>query len=209
MILVLLLFRHFSKVEIPGLLTLTKKIEEVRDEARELRLSITQALAKAQATSSAVVNINQMIHDNAEDAREIGAEITGSLEKSERLQTEADRITRFVSEGEYVAAFAILRNSIETLLRDILQTKTGRETEHRSWVKMIGEIRKLGILTPSVFDAIVVVRNTANTILHSPRYEKAISISEAATIADLGIKVISELNEIKEYLTKHKRYFVG
>ena len=208
-IVILLLFRHFSKIEIPGLLALTKRVEEVRDEARELRLSLNQVLAKAQATSSAVVNINQMVHDYAQDAKEIGTEIAEPLRRSERLQTEADRIKRFVSDGEYVAAFAVLRKSIQVLLQEILRIKTGSETEYRSWLETVRTIRELGILKPSILDAIAIVRNTANTILHSGEYEKAISADEATAISDLGLRVISELNYTKEYLMKHKEYFVG
>ena len=65
------------------------------------------------------------------------------------------------------------------------------------------------ILPPELIDALYLVRSTANTILNSSQCDANISHSEAATIANLGLKALSELEVTKNYLIENKEYFTG
>jgi hypothetical protein len=116
----------------------------------------------------------------------------------------------YIEEKEYVAAYAVLKKRIETILLEILRIKDP-ETDLRqsSWPYLIKEIRKLVILPPELIDALYLVRNTANTILHAPQREPDVLQSEVVTIANLGLKAISELEKTKRYLIENKDYFTG
>lgn len=207
LVIVLLLFRYFSKIQIPGLLTLSKKIEEVRDEAKELRISLTQAMAKAQATSSSVINVGHFVKDNAIDAQEITNEIP-QTKKSVEAQNESDKILKFVSQNDYAAAFLTIRNRIEVQLAQLVEIQTGEKSKFRNSYELLKELRGSSILSPPLIDAINLVRNTANTFVHMSPDQNRGSTAELSIIIDLAIRVISELDAQKEYLLKHKEYFI-
>ncbi|MGA2522516.1 MAG: hypothetical protein ABSF65_00015 [Candidatus Bathyarchaeia archaeon] len=204
-----MLFRHFSKVEIPGLLNLSKSIGEAKDEMKEFKVTIAKLLANAQANSSSVVNITNVLKEPAEDAKEIEPKLRTRKEQGKE-STQSDKVLRFIEEKEYDAAYAILRKMIQTILLEILRIKDPEiDLRQSSWPYLIKEVRKMVILPPELIDALYLVRSTANTILNSSQCDANISHSEAATIANLGLKALSELEVTKNYLIENKEYFTG
>jgi hypothetical protein len=196
LVLVLLLFRHFSVIEVPGFLKLSKKVEEIRKETAAIRDALF-SMAISQSNSSAVVNFNQLISDTAREASEIGGEIPEiSTPPDDQLRLNLQRIRRHVDNGEFIAAFATLRNSIETTLREILSVH-GEDRRYDSLGQLTRSAGKLGVLDPTIIEAISVVNYTANTVLHSAPYEKNISMDKIRQITELGIKTLSELQRVR------------
>jgi hypothetical protein len=209
LVIVLLLFRHFSKIQIPGLLTLTKKIEEVRDEAKELRLSLTQVLAKAQSSSSSVVNfgLGHYVKDNASDAQEIIPEIP-QAQLSERTSSESERILKYISQKDYAAAFFTVRNKIENQLARLVEIQTGEKPKYRSSIELLRQLRNSSMLDPPMLDAINFIRANSNAFIHMSSEQSKVSAEELDKIVDLAIRVISKLDAQIDYVSKNKEYFI-
>ena len=173
----------------------------MKKETKVIRDTI-QLLAVSQSSASAsIVNqiVNQGIKDSAVEAKEIGQEIPDRVPSQiwhddsdfEMIQIQNDIII-----GRYVSAFASIRNLLEALLRDIL-TQKGQNIGHISGMQLERLALKSEIINSDIIDAIKVVRNAANTIIHSAPWENNLPSSEVETIADLGMKTIYELRRIK------------
>jgi hypothetical protein len=200
LVVVLLVFKYFSKIEIPGLLKVSKDIEEVKNETKELRNSI-HMLAVAQISSNNTININPLagsINANAEEAKEINEEIPQVTENipDDEITPIAQEIRTHIGQGKYVAAFAMLRNAIEVELRSFLLSHGEKGDKLYGLSRMSRVAEKYG-LPSDLSKAIYVVGNSANDILHSAPYERTIPIEEAKQITDLGIKVLYELKRLK------------
>jgi hypothetical protein len=201
LVVVLLVFKYFSKIEIPGLLKVSKDIEEVKNETKEIRNSI-HMLAIAQISSNNTININPLagsINANAEEAKEINEEIPQIAENNpdDEITPIAQEIRTHIGQGQYVAAFAMLRNAIEVELRNFLLAHGEKSARLYGLGRMSRIAEKYG-LPSDLSKGIYVVGNSANNILHSAPYEKTIPLEEAEQITDLGIKVLYGLKRLKE-----------
>ncbi len=69
-VLVLLIFRHFTKIEIPGFLKLSKEVEQVKKDNEAIRATL-KSISSAQSNASASVQFNQIIAEQAKEAKEL------------------------------------------------------------------------------------------------------------------------------------------
>lgn len=208
-ILILLLFRHFREIEITGFPKLSKEVEEVRKETRELR-SALQSFAASHSTLSASVNIGEIVRsidEATQEAAEIESEIPSIPNETavyDPLRLDAMNIRRLIEEGQFIAAFATLKRRITTALREILWLR-GEELASPSMFRLITRAQKLKILNNSVIEALMVMNKAANSILHSAPYEKTIPLEKARYISDLGTKTLYELHRVKKQFTQQDR----
>lgn len=206
-VLVLLLFRHFGRIEILGFLRLSKVVEEVKKETREIRSSLQSlALSIASSRATAIVNLGGVLDAAAEEAREIESEIPSipSLpDLSDQMRFDVMNITQYIERGHFIAAFATLRNRIETELRDILRFQ-GEEAPRATTFHLARRVGKLNIVESATIEAILVVNNTANTILHSAAYEQTIPMEKARYISELGIRALYELRRVRNELASRQ-----
>jgi hypothetical protein len=207
-IVVLLLFPYFKIIEIPGFLKLSKEIEEIKSETKEIRqaqMTLMQAFTFSQsATASSEIHIHPVINQAVRDAREEAETFlseppsvnTADLSVSLNIiKSETDRIKQHVNRREYIAAFALLRSHIESLLKDVLGVG---QTETRGFHQLLRDVKKRELLRPPLLESILSVRRFANTVLHMPpSAERELSPTEVDKIVDLGIRVIGELESIK------------
>lgn len=207
LVIVLLLFRYFDVIEVPGFLKLSKEIKEIRSETKEIKqaqMSLMQAFTISQsATASSHVHIHPVINQAVKDAEEeaetllselppISVDLT-SLEGA-RMQSEAARIRQYVRNEEYIPAFALLRSYIDSLLKGILGMG---QDETRSFHQLLRDAKKRELLTPQLLESMLSVRRFANMVIHmSPSAERELSPAKVDKIVDLGIRTINELESI-------------
>lgn len=207
-VVVLLLFRYFNIIEIPGFLKLSKQIEEIKSETKEIRqaqMTLMQAFTISQsATASSEVHIHPVIDQAVIDAEEeaetllseppsISVDLT-SFERN-RIRSEETRIRQLVQNREYIPAFALLRNYIDSLLKDILGIGPD---EIRNFHQLLRDVRKRELLTPQLLESMLSVRRFANMVIHmSPSAERELPIAKVDKIIDLGIRTIRELESIR------------
>lgn len=216
-IVVLLLFPYFKVIEIPGFLKLSKEIEEIKSETKEIRqaqMTLMQAFTVSQsatASSAILINpvINQAVKDAGEEAETLLSELPSLSAEAlseytlEIIMNETDRIKHFVERREYIAAFALMRSHIESLLKDVLGV--GR-TETRGFHQLLRDVKKRELLSPPLLESILSVRRFANIVLHMPpSAERDLSPTEVDKIVDLGIRAIGELESIKRERTPSAR----
>jgi hypothetical protein len=202
-ILVLLIFRHFTRIEIPGFLKLSKEVDQIKKENEEIK-STLNSIATSQSNASANVNINQFMAEQAKEAKEIEKRLPTVVAPQQQVETSRLDLVSLEEQldgGQLIAVFAVIRNTIETMLSDIIRTK-GKQVEHPSLGQLASTALQLEVIDQSIYDAINIIRNSANLIMHSHPNETAISIKEARSIFDLATKTIAELQKIYEQNTR-------
>jgi hypothetical protein len=205
-IVALLLFRYFNVIEIPGFLKLNKQIQEVKEEAKEIRqiqMNLAQTFALSQNMSNKVyVNpvINGIIKDEGEEAENLLSQPspTSAADMNisfEIVKNETDRILEHANRHEYSAAFLDIRRCIESLFKDILGT---RGSEPLGILQQLREAQKREIIGPSLYESMNTVRRVANIFIHMPISTEAdVNFDEVSKTIQLGIRVIAELQSIK------------
>lgn len=207
-IVVLLLYRYFSVIEVPGFLKLSKEIKEIRNETNEIRqaqMTLMQAFTISQSTTaSSEVHIHPVINQAVKDAEEEAETLLSELSpisvdlssfERDRILNEANRIRQHIQNREYIPAFALLRSNIDSLLKDVLGIG---QDETRNFHQLLRDVKKRELLTPQLLEGILSVRRFANMVIHmSPSTERELLPAKVETIADLGIRVIDELETIK------------
>jgi len=214
-IAVLLLFRYFDAVEIPGLLKFRKEIEEIKTETKEIRqgqMTLMQALSISQsATAASHVYIHPIIQGATTEAAQ---EATTLLEEPpsvgnaalntslEAIRNETDQIQLHVQRGEFYAAFVLMRKRIDSLLRDILGAGPG---DIRSFHELIRDARKIELISPSLLESLSSVRRFANIVIHMPTTEERhLSMDDVEKIVNLGIRTMGELEAIKARISARR-----
>ena len=196
-VLVLLIFRHFTSIEIPGFIKLSKKVEEIKKENEEIKTTL-KAIASAKAFATSSVNINWA--EQAKEAKEVGSKLPAV--KPEQ-QVEVSRLDfalleNRLEDGQLIPVFAVIRNTLENMLTDILGKKSKLD-DHMTLGQLSALALDHDIISRPLYDAITIIRNSADLIIRSNPNEYEISIEEAKSIFDLSRVTITELqNKIRQ-----------
>jgi hypothetical protein len=202
-VLVLLIFRHFTKIEIPGFLRLSKEVENIKKENEEIKVKLSSiSISQAASNAKASFQFNQYFAEQAKEAKEVGSMFpsTPLEQQAEVPSQDFSSLEKQLERGQLVPVFAVIRNTLEGLLTNILQAHGDRK-EYRSLGQLASAALNSQIIDPRIYDAINIIRNSSNLIIHSHENESAISIIEAKSIFDLAKKTVLELKKIEVELT--------
>lgn len=204
-ILVFLAFQYFNVIEIPGFLKLSRELKEVKEETREIRNSL-QVLASSRSSAQAVVNVNGIISEPAQEARELRNEtpsISGPVPDEQMALYEED-VGFYIQRGQFVAAFANLRRLMESELRQILVLRNV-DVGRASLGKMVRLASSQNLLEPALVEALSLVKNVANTVVHSAPVEKELSMGQLRDVAEIGMRGVYMLQQKREELMQTTR----
>jgi len=203
-IVVLLLFRYFDIIEIPGFLKLSKEIEELKNEAKEIKqnqMNMLQAFAvtqNARATSSIQI-IGAATREAKQEAEALLPELPAvnflTTPTTPSVQNMVNTISEYVQRRNYSAAFLDLRRIIDSQVREI----TGIQDSKVRFFEILRKAQKDGLINSSLADSINSVRRFGNIAIHmTPAQERRIQVEEVEEIVDLGLRTVNELEKIRK-----------
>ncbi len=200
-VLVLLVFRHFAKIEIPGFIKVSKEVEEVKKDTAEIKSSL-QSIAVATANSSIkqYFCFKEKLAEIGRDAEDVEKSLPKSTAQAKSpLANDEDKILNLIEQRNIVAAFAVLQDRLENKLRTILLRKGSYHPE-ASMSALISEAQNEKLIAKELVTALIVIKHGGSYLISSHPFEEVIPIDEAKKIANLGIKTLKELNIIDEKL---------
>jgi hypothetical protein len=212
-ITILLLFRYFDVVEIPGFIQLSRRISEIKEETKEIKqnqMYLMQNMISQNASASNQVLINPIIKSVIRDAGE-DAEIFLSrpptvgekdLSISSKDKNDAQKVINDnVQKGDYIQAFLEIRQYTACLLKNIL-----RIDKNTQWSlgQLLKEAHTLNLIDWQLLESLATVRRVANIVIRiNPNEQKDLLPSEVNKVIDLALRCIDELNRIKEKTNKN------
>lgn len=205
-IVVLLLFRYFDIIEIPGFLKLSKEIKELKNETKEIKqnqMNMMQTIAVRQnARATSIQIIGAATREAKQEAEALLPELPAvnflTTPTTPSVQNMANTIMEHVQRRNYSAAFLDLRRIMDSLVRDI----TGIQDSKVKFFDVLRTAQKDGLINSSLADSINSVRKFGNIAIHmTPAQERRIQVEEVQEIVDLGLRVVNELEKIR---TQHQ-----
>ena len=201
-LVVLILAYRFNDIQIPGFLKLTKTLESVKKETEELKNTLLQislslnTISQSTAQSSANINISLL----GQEAKAVSERLETKAPKSKpklESKTDDERVIEYFDEGDYVAAFSILRRMLENVILKICKNNK-IEIFHQNLASLSNILLKKEIIDYDLYDAIQIVRQVTNQFIHASTEVIDIDHTSMKYILNVGIKAYYKLKNLAE-----------
>jgi hypothetical protein len=204
-IVILLLFKYFDILEIPGFLKLSKKIEHIESELitiRQNQISIQQNAISQKTTASNQVFVspivNQVINDAEKDAELFLSNSLIEGVSADEIKTDTYSIETFAKNGEYSDAFSEIRKQMLKNLDIII----GNDSQTKGLRGKLTAAFQRGLISEPLFQSLLSVRRVVNVMIGiNPHEMTYLNTKEVNKVIELAIESIKRLETISRKLS--------